>query len=300
MASWSLGLSVVGFAYAVAAAVVYGVYLYWYKRHFSQHPPLAYLSGTYVAAALWYLPVALLTWPTGDPLVPPGAALAELAVVVGTGLGIGAAIVVSISAIKLGDVSYVAPLNKLPPVFVLPIEVVALGQHLGAWQVAGVVLVTAGVYAANYEAGGLLAPFRRAAAYRPAQLALLGAFLFGVTDVSKRVLLQEFSLAVPLVVYVTLAGALIVVTPFGLRRFAELPRDAWAGIAGMGLVVATANQLVALSFASLPASVASPIINAQAMVAVLLGGLLLAEPHRARRFAAAALVVAGVALVAVG
>lgn len=289
-----------GMGYAVAAAFVYGAYLYWYKRHFSKYAPLAYLTGAYLAAAAWYAPVAVVTWPAGEPLVPQSASATDLVVVGVTGLSIGAAIVVSIYAVKLGDVSYVAPLNKLPPVFVLPIEVALLDQHLGAWQVAGVALVTGAVYAANYRPGKLLAPFRRVLSYRPAQLALLGAFLFGVTDVAKRVLLQEFALAVPLVVYVTLAGAFCVVAPLGARRLAGLPREALPGVAAMGLVVATANHLVALSFALLPASVASPVINAQAIVAVVLGGVLLREPHRSRRFVAGVLAVGGVALVALG
>nr|WP_254536326.1 DMT family transporter [Halomarina sp. BCD28] len=284
-----------GLGFAVAAALLYGTYLYVYKRYFSHLPAMAYLAVAEGAAALWYLPVALDAW-SADLAV---SALDAGAVVV-TALLTGVAIALSIRAIQLGDVSYVTPLNKLVPLFVLPMELLLLETVLAPLQIAGVLVATAGIYLANYEAGGLLAPFRRALSYRPAQLALVGAAVFAVVDLLKRVLLQELSLPVPLVVWVSLVGITAVVAPFGWRQRGDLPRRVLPKLLALGVVLALGDHLIALAFARLPASVASPVVNAQAVVAVLLGGLLLREAAFSRRLAASLLVVGGIALLALG
>lgn len=54
-----------------------------------------------------------------------------------------------------------------------------------------------------------------------------------------------------------------------------------------------------IAFSTLPASIASPIINTQAIVAVVLGGLVLREEAFALRLLAAALAVCGVTLIAI-
>lgn len=58
--------------------------------------------------------------------------------------------------------------------------------------------------------------------------------------------------------------------------------------------------MTALAFSSVPASVASPIISLQAVVAVVLGGVVLDEDGLALRLAAAGSATVGVALIALG
>lgn len=284
-----------GLAFALAAALLYGTYLYVYKRYFSHLPAMAYLTVAEGAAAVWYLPVALDAW-SADLAV----SAVDAGAVVVSALLTGVAIAISIRAIQLGDVSYVAPLNKLVPLFVLPLELLLLETSLGPLQIGGVLVATAGIYLANYEAGGLLAPFRRAAVYRPAQLALAGAAVFAVVDLLKRVLLQELSLPVPLVVWVSFLGITAVTAPAGWRQRGDLPRSVLPYLLALGVPLALGDHLIGLAFQRLPASVASPVINAQAVVAVVLGGLLLREEAFSRRLAASALVVGGIALLALG
>jgi drug/metabolite transporter (DMT)-like permease len=73
----------------------------------------------------------------------------------------------------------------------------------------------------------------------------------------------------------------------------DLPKFA---VAGAG--VAVGEHVTSLAFQQVPASIASPIINTQAIVAVLLGGVLLRERAFATRLVAAALAVCGVGLIA--
>lgn len=289
-----------GVAAAVVAALLLGVYLYVYKRRFSPHPPFAYVVAAEGAAAAWYLPVALAAYASGTSVVPPGFDVGAGAVLAGVFLLSAAAATATVYAVQVGEVSYVAPLAKLVPVFVLPIEVVALGVTPSTVQVAGVLLATAAVYVANSEADGWLAPFRRAATYPPAQLALVSALLFGVVDVGKRLLLSDLALPVETLVLGTLAGIAAGALPVAVWRGEGLPRAAWPGVAAVGVLLAVGQHLVALAFQGAPASVASPVVNTQAVVAVVLGGVVLEERAVGRRFVAAGLAVAGVAAVAIG
>jgi uncharacterized membrane protein len=203
-------------------------------------------------------------------------------------------------AVAAGDVSYVAPLSKIVPAFVLPLEVLLLGQHLGPLQVVGVVVVTAAIYVANYEPNALLEPFRKAVRTRAAQLALVSAATFGVVDVGRRVLMQE--LAIPPQAYVVVLNGVMIVTmaPLAARHGYDAVRgDVWK-FAALGMLVAVGNHLVMSAFTLLPASIVSPVVNTQAVLAVVLGGVLLGEDAFRVRLLAAGLAVGGVTLITVG
>jgi drug/metabolite transporter (DMT)-like permease len=286
-----------GLAYSILAALVWGGYLFALKQYFEGYPAATLSVCVNVFAIAFYLPVTLWALSNGaadslsaDPLSAGVVALTVCATAGG--------FVLFLHAIAEGDVSYVAPINKIVPALVLPIEVLVLGQVLTPLQVAGVVVATLAVYVANYRAGGLLDPLRRAARYRPAQLALVSAALFAVSDVGKRVALQE--LAIPTAVWVPLllGGVLVVLSPLAVReRSTDLRTDLPKFVAA-GAVVAFAEHVTTTAFSLVPASIASPIINTQAIVAVLLGGVLLGESHFRIRIVAAALAVAGVTLIA--
>lgn len=65
-----------------------------------------------------------------------------------------------------------------------------------------------------------------------------------------------------------------------------------------GALVSVGEYAVALAFASLPASLASPLISFQSVVAVILGGIVLQEADFRRRIVASFLLVCSVALIA--
>jgi drug/metabolite transporter (DMT)-like permease len=290
-----------GVGLAIAAALAFGGYLYLYKRWFTGLPATVYVAANEACGLCWYVGIAAVTWPAGRPLVPAGLGGRDWLLVAGVGLAAGAASLVSIRAFKLGDVSYVAPLNKLVPAFVLPLEVALLDERLAGLQVAGVLVATAAIYAANYEGGGVLAPFRRAADYGPARLALAGAVLFACADVATRAALSTTDLAPQAVALATFVGVTLFALPLAAPRLGESDlRAHLPGLAALSGLFALAIHLTTLAFAAAPASVVSPIVNTQAVVAVVLGGLLLGEQGFGRRLVAALLAVAGVALVAVG
>jgi drug/metabolite transporter (DMT)-like permease len=290
-----------GVLWSLAAALILGVYLFVYKRSFDGLPSPVYVATVETLGLLWYALIAAVTWPAGEPLVPATFGTGEALLLVGICGAIAGANLVSMEAFKLGDVSYVAPLNKLAPAFVLPFEVALLAAAPGPLQTAGLALAVVAIYVANYEGGGLLVPFRRAAAYLPARLALLGAVLFAVGDVGVRALLSGTDLTPQAVALATFAGVAAVAIPLAYRqaRWEQL-RPALPGIAALAALFAAGIHLATIAFSVAAASVVSPIVNTQAIVAVLLGGVVLGEEGLSRRLGAAVVAVSGVALIAAG
>lgn len=288
-----------GIVYSVVAAFIWGVYIFLLKQYFGGYPGPVVTVVVNAFAILWYLPVTAVRTDPGSVPTLGELGLFGVGIVAGTGALVGLAFVLFLDALAEGDVSYVAPINKLVPVFVLPIEIVLLNQFLGPLQIAGVVVATLAVYVANYRGGSLADPLRRAVHSRPAQLALASAACYAASDVGKRVALQE--LAIPTTVWVPLlfVTAGVAVLPVALRRWKSV-RGALPRFAAAGGVVAIGEHVTSTAFALVPASVASPIVNTQAIVAVVLGGVLLREPDFGIRLVAAFLAVAGVSLIAVG
>ncbi|OYR43719.1 MULTISPECIES: EamA family transporter [unclassified Halorubrum] len=301
-----------GLLSAIGAAFVWGSYIFVLKRSFSGYPPAGLTVLINAAAIAWFLPVTVATNDLGgaaiasDPPAAPGriarsmAAVdpAAVAVVAGTAAATAAAFVLFLRAIALGDVSYVTPINKVVPMFVLPLEVLLLGEVLAPIQVAGVVVATAAVYVANYEPGSLLAPLVGAVHSRPAQLALVSAACYALADLGKRVALQELAIPGTLWVPLLLAGAGLVLLPAAIRNPPAVTRRDAPKFLAAGALVALGEHLTTVAFASLPASVASPVINTQAIIAVVLGGILLGERYFRVRLVAALLAVVGVSMIA--
>ena len=290
-----------GLGFALTAAVVWGVYIYLLKRLFEGYPPAALTVCINVVAIAWYLPVTLSRGDASAAALA-GFGLVEAGVVALTVVMTAAAFVLFLSAIAAGDVSYVTPINKIVPLFVLPLEIVILGQVLTPLEVTGVVIATLAVYVANYDPGGFFEPFVKAAKSRPARLALVSAMCYAVSDLGKRVALQELAIPEPLWVPLLLSGVAAVLLPSAVRNppdggFGRIRSDLPKFLLAGGLV-AVGEHVTTVAFALLPASIASPIINTQAIVAVVLGGILLGERHFRLRLLAAVLAVIGVTLIA--
>ena len=290
-----------GIGVAVGAAIVWGGYLFYLKRAFADYAASTLTVLINGFALLWYLPVVLADLGVGGAIsAVVDLDAAQVGVVALTAVMVAGAMIAFLRALAVGEVSYVAPISKIVPVFVLPIEILALGQVLTPLEVAGVVVATAAVYVANFRGGSVFDPLRRATTSPAARLAILSAMAFGVSDVARRVGLQELAIPVGLWVPLVLGGVGAVLLPSAVRAGvpatvrADLPK-----LAAGGLLVAAGESLTNIAFSLVPASIASPIINTQAVVAVLLGGLLLDERQFGVRLVAAGLAVVGVTMIAV-
>lgn len=284
-----------GLFYALAAAFLWGSYLFGLKRYFAAYPGAVVIVLVDGLALCLYLPVS--TAIAGVPAVPAfDAGLVALIVAAIALAALG--FLTFLRALASGDVSLVAPVSKIVPVFVLPLEVLFFDEFFGPLQVAGIVVVTAGVYLANYQGGGVFTPLENLVSSRAVQFALVSAACYAVSDLAKRVVLQDAGVPIRLWVPLQLGGIALLVLPLALRHWpagvvADLPK-----FLVFAVVVALAQQATAVTFAVTSASVASTIINLQAVIAVVLGGVVLGEEHLRTRLAAAALAVVGVGLIA--
>lgn len=288
-----------GFVLSIAAALVLGSYLVGVKRYFSHYPPTLLVALTYSVAVAWYLPAVALAVPMDQLVFSVG--LRGWAVLVGTAGFTALALFAFYYSLAIGDVSYVAPISKIVPVFVLPLEVLLLGQRLSALQIWGVCVATVAVYVANYQNDSLLAPVRQLARSKAGLLALASAAAFGVVDVGKRISMQEIGVSPEGFVATMLVLVTLSLSPLAVRHRRAV--DWWGDrylLAVAGLVLVIGEHLVAVAFQTLPASVVSPVVNTQGVVAVFLGSVLLGEPHVRVRLTAAGLAVVGVVLISVG
>lgn len=287
-----------GVAYGLVAGGAWGVILYASKRHFPEFHSATFMSIVFGVAAVWYSPVAFTGGVVHD--LSTATSFERVGMVALTIVLLTAGLYVMFLAISIGDVSYVAPVSKITPVFVVPIEVALLDEHLAPLQVAGVVVATTAVYLANYEGGGLFVPLRRAVTYRPGRLALASALILAFLNVSQRFVLQELAVSPTTWIGIKLAGASLLLAPLGWNR---TDRDAVVvalpKFALLGLLLAFGEHFLGIAFATIPASIASPLVATQSIVAVLLGGVLLREGNFAVRLLAAVVAVAGIGLITV-
>ena len=288
-----------GFVLSVAAALVLGSYLVGVKRYFSHYPPTLLVTLTYAIAVAWYVPVVAVVVPVEQLVF--SVSLRGVTVLAGTAGFTALALFAFYRALTIRDVSYVAPISKIVPVFVLPLEVLLLGQRLSALQVAGVCVATVAVYVANYRKESLFAPLQQLARSRAGLLALASAAAFGIVDIGKRVSMQEIGVSPEGFVITMLVLVTLFVAPSAVRNRRAV--DWWDDrylLTGAGLTLVVGQHLVAVAFETLPASVVSPVVNTQGVVAVFLGSVLLGEPHVRVRLTAAGLAVVGIVFISLG
>jgi drug/metabolite transporter (DMT)-like permease len=237
-------------------------------------------AAALACAVVLFAPVVAATWRVEASAWPFVAASTSLEVVY---------VVVLMRAYGRADLSLVYPVSRgLAPVFVLSASVAFLGFGTSAGEVAGVALVGGGVVLVRR--GG-----REAGAHSGLVLAVVIAGLIATYTLVDRYGVRhanplsyvELILIGPAVVYPLLVG----------------PRRAWAAVrapaivAGASMLGAYGLTLAALRLAS-AASVAA-VRESSVVIAVALAAPVLREPVGPRRVAGAALVVAGVALIAI-
>jgi drug/metabolite transporter (DMT)-like permease len=241
-------------------------------------------AATTVALALavvLFAPVAALTWRVDAAAVPWIVASAALEL---------AYFVLLTTAYRGSDVSLVYPIARgTAPVLVL-VGATAAGTALGAREAAGVVLVGAGVL--------LVRGLRGRADTRGIVLALAtAATIAGYTLVDNQGI--EHAAAIPyleiVLVPVAVAGVLSYVVA---GRWESLRGELGPATVGASLGVFGAYALVLAALSLAPAAAVAAVRESSILFAVVLGALVLREPVGRTRLAGAALVVAGVALVA--
>ena len=236
---------------------------------------------TLALSVVLFAPVAVGTWRVDASAVPWIVASAALELTY---------FVLLVAAYTRSDVSLVYPIARgTAPVLVLAVAAI-VGATVGLWQAVGVVLVGIGVI--------LVRGLRGPADSRGVVLALtIGGAIAGYTLVDNEGI--EHAAAVPyLVLVLAPAASLAVLLELKTGRFESLrealgPRTVLASLASFG-----AYALVLAALALAPAASVAAVRESSVLFVVALGALFLREPVGGSRLSGAALVVLGIALVA--
>ncbi|MFB9809425.1 hypothetical protein ACFFQF_32105 [Haladaptatus pallidirubidus] len=97
-------------------------------------------------------------------------------------------------------------------------------------------------------------------------------------------------------VILKLGGTPVLLSPLAIRDWRSEFRGDLLKLFLAGTILIVGEHFIALAFARIPASIASPILSMQAIIAVLLGGIILNEEKLQTRLTAAAIAVSGVRL----
>jgi drug/metabolite transporter (DMT)-like permease len=202
------------------------------------------------------------------------------------------------SAYGAGDLSVVYPVARgSASLIVVPVAIAVLGERPSAAGLLGIALVLAGVLGAD---GSL---FRRGPFVPGRQRAIALALLTGSMTAGYSLANKIGVGLVPVPLYAYLVFALSVVLVFAAMRasgrHAGVRHDGLtARTAVMGVLMLAAYGAVLTAMSLAPVSYVVAAREVGVVVAALLGTLLLHEPHSHRRVAAAAIIFAGLVLIA--
>ncbi|WP_433249920.1 hypothetical protein ACQPYK_03265 [Streptosporangium sp. CA-135522] len=222
----------------------------------------------------------------------------------------GAGVIVASTALHLGyflllqrgyrhgDLSMVYPIARgTGPLLASLVAILFLGEHPGPVGITGILLVGTGVL--------LLGAARRPSRADLAGIGFglaTGLFIAGYTVWDKQVV-SAFAVAPILLSYGGEFCRALALTPSALtarRRDLLLPvwREHRTRVLGAAVLVPLSYLLVLIAFTFSPVSVVAPVREIGVLVAVVLGGRLLAEGDLRRRLLAAAVIVGGVVTIA--
>jgi uncharacterized membrane protein len=274
------GVSLVAFAFALAAAVVHAG---WNLLLAGERDAEAATAVALPIAVVLYAPIAAATWRVEASAVP---------YIAGSSVLEGMYFALLAAAYRRGELSVVYPVARgSAPVLVLAISLAALGVSLSALSVIGVVTVAAGVVLVR---GGAAGPRTQLALGLAIGVAIAGYTLIDRDGVQRAAPLPylELVLAGPAVVYALLIGRL---RGGAALRAQVRPRTALiaAGTLGAYLLVLAALQRA-------PAAPVAAVREVSVVIATAAAAVFLGESVGRRRLAGAALVAAGIAAVALG
>jgi drug/metabolite transporter (DMT)-like permease len=234
-------------------------------------------------AVVVFAPFALLAWDV------EAAALPYVALSAAFELGFFATLAL---ALRAGEVGIVYPLSRgVAPVLVLLVGVVALGTDVSAAQAAGVGAIAAGVLLARGLDG-------RASARDSAYALACGACIAGYTLTDSYGL--DHAAPVPYLECVLVPTVLGYVGVLAWRRGGAEPirRAATPRVGLAALCIFGAYALVLAALERAPAAPVAALRETSVVFATAFAALALGEPAGGRRVAGAAVVVAGITVLA--
>ena len=273
-------MSALALALALAAAFVHA---FWNLLIAGARDTQAATAVALAVGALVFAPVAAATWRVERGAVPFLVASAALELVY---------VALLAAAYSRSELSLVYPLSRgLAPVIVLVVAVVALGAATSALQLAGVLVVVAGVLAVRGPRGRA---DRRGVVFALAIAGTIAAYtLVDNSGVEHAAALSYFELALGP------TAVIYFVAMFARRGGQALAAEVSLRTIVAGVAMFGAYGLVLLALQHAPAAPVSAVRESSVVIATILAARVLHERVTALRLAGATLVVAGVALLAI-
>lgn len=206
------------------------------------------------------------------------------------------------SAYQAGDLSLVYPLSRgSSPIFVLLFAVAALGEHVTALGVVGILLSVAGVYVVHLRSMArrdLLAPL--IALREPvSRLALLTGLVIASYSVVDKVGLRYVN---PFVyIYLIFGVSLLILAPYMLLTRREALAKEWrtqpVNIVAASVMFVVSYLLVLVALRGAEVSYVTAVRGIAVVFAALMGTVLLREPFPRMKFWGSMLIFAGIACI---
>jgi drug/metabolite transporter (DMT)-like permease len=231
---------------------------------------------------------------------PPRPSAAALALAGGIGLFNLAGAALLYRALEIGTVSLVSPVSSSFAA-VTALLAVGVGERPGRWATLGLFVTVAGVIGASLGVRrGAGATGAKSAPRTGIGLAATAAVTWGVSFFALRYVVSDLGAVFPMwmsrVVSVVALGAV----SLARRRGPVLPSGAWRWVIGVALFDSAAFVSYNHALSTALTSIVSVLAALYSAVTVVLAGVVLRERLAPRQWAAVALTLAGVALVASG
>lgn len=201
---------------------------------------------------------------------------------------------------RKGDVSVVYPLARgTGPLLSVVFAMILFGEQPGPLSLAGAALVIAGVVVTGLAGGRAGAVDNRAGVLYGLAIGVLIA-IYTLWDGAA---VTTGGMPVVGLYWGSAVFQFLLLAPLGLRSRRDLTaiaRRHWVAIVVFAVLAPLAYILVLLAFQLAPVSLVAPAREVSVVLVGLAGWLFFHEPHPARRLLGAGIVLAGIALLAVG
>lgn len=277
---------------AIVAALLKTAYSVLQKHLTFDYDGLELSYATSVLGGAFLLPVGAWFIAVGDVrLTPPVAGAILLSAVVNIG-----AIWAFLAALKLADLSVVAPLKQSTPVLVALVEPLVLVADYQAGVLLGAVAAVVGGAILLRNDGGMSATRTSGTTRRAAGLAVTAAALFAIASLANRFVTTRISpYLYAFLIYALMALGFSLLVRATDRRLGpnELRQPRLLLLGG---VTALRTTVAYVAFSLAIASRVSIVLQTSILLNVLAGGVLFAESDLRRKIVGAALIVVGVVL----
>lgn len=207
-----------------------------------------------------------------------------------------------VKAIKLSDLSLVAPLTSFTPLFLIAMSPLIIGEYPSPIGIAGICLIVAGSYILNIKKAtqGLFKPLKALITQKGSRLMLIVAFLWSITSNIDKIGLKDSSpvfwaFALNLILAVFLLPVVLAKSRFEWHR---MKPHMFTALLPLGLFSALSilTHMLAISIAIVPYVIA--IKRTSVVMSALWGFFMFKERGIKERLLGAVVMVAGVVLIA--